>query len=577
VLALAIGLADLGRGPPAAGADVSFGDMIGAGANWLPIALALPGPRGLAFAIVPRVTTGISYGLVLVAFVWELFGSLLVLPGWTVELSPFHQVASSPRVVQGGCSRRDGCDRVTCDAYIRVTLRTPRPDRLMSENGRHRVVVIGGGFGGLQAVAKLARAPVDITLIDRRNFHLFQPLTYQIATGALSPEEVCYPLRAIFKRRRNVRVLLGEVTEADLEAHTLRVEHRAGEGDPVTVPYDTLIAAGGSRYSYFGHDEWKDVAREVKSLESAIAVRGRILSAFEEAELEPEEEKRRGLLTFVVVGAGPTGVEMAGQIGELARDTLRRDFREIDPRAGRVLLIELADRVLTSFPPSLSAKAARSLENLGVTPMLRKTVVEIDEESVMIESPDGGRERIPTRTVIWAAGVTAASLARRLAEGADAELDRAGRVTVEPDLTLPGHPEVFALGDMVRVKGEGGEIQQLLGVAPVAMQQGRYAAKVVKARLQRREYKPFHYRDKGNLATIGRARAVADLHVVRLSGFPAWIAWLVVHLWYLIGFQNRLLVMIRWAISFFTHGRGGRLIEEFEEPAKAPVQAGGPR
>ncbi len=444
----------------------------------------------------------------------------------------------------------------------------------MAEAGRHRVVVIGGGFGGLQAVTHLARDPVDVTLIDRRNFHLFQPLTYQIATGALSPEEVCYPLRAIFKRRRNVRVLMGEVTEVDLAGRTLHVEPQAGEGEPLTVPYDTLIASGGSRYSYFGHDEWEEFAREVKSLESAVAVRGRILSAFEAAELEPDEEHRRAWLTFVVVGAGPTGVEMAGQIGELARDTLRRDFRRIDPREGKVLLVEMADRVLTAFPPSLSAKAGRSLEHLGVTPLLRRTVVDIDEESVTIESPDGGQERIPTRTVIWAAGVTAASLARRLAEGTGAEVDRAGRVTVERDLTLPGHPEVFALGDMVRVKGEDGQPQQLLGVAPVAMQEGRYAANVVKARLRGGDYKPFHYRDKGNLATIGRARAVADLHVVRLSGFFAWVTWLVVHIWYLIGFQNRLLVMIRWAISFVSHGRGGRLIEEFEEPAKLPVQAG---
>ena len=441
---------------------------------------------------------------------------------------------------------------------------------LMTGNRRHRVVVIGGGFGGLQAVALLARAAVDVTLIDRRNFHLFQPLTYQVATGALSPEEVCYPLRAIFKRRRNVRVLMGEVTQVDLERRTLRMEPRGGEGEPLPVPYDTLIAAGGSRYSYFGHDDWQDVAREVKSLESAVAARGRILSAFETAELEADEERRQGWLTFVVVGAGPTGVEMAGQIAELARDTLRRDFRAINPREGRVLLVEMADRVLTSFPPSLSARAARSLEHLGVTPLLRRTVVEIDDESVTVESPDGAQERIPARTVIWAAGVTAAPLARRIAEGTGVEVDRAGRMTVEPDLTLPGHPEVFALGDMVRVRGEDGRVQPLLGVAPVAMQQGRYAAKVVKARLRGQEHKPFRYRDKGNLATIGRARAVADLHAIRLSGFPAWVTWLVVHLWYLIGFQNRLLVLIRWSFSFWTHGRGARLIAHEEaEPERA--------
>jgi NADH dehydrogenase len=430
----------------------------------------------------------------------------------------------------------------------------------------HRVVVIGGGFGGLQAAGALARAPVEVTLIDRRNFHLFQPLTYQVATGALSPEEVAYPLRAIFKRRRNVRVLLGEVSGVDLEGRTVRVEPGVGESGPLTIPYDTLIAAGGSRYSYFGHDEWQAFAHEVKSLESALTVRAQILSAFEAAELETDEERRRAWLTFVVVGAGPTGVEMAGQIGELARDTLRRDFRLMNPRDGRVLLLEMADRVLTTFPPSLSEKAARSLEHLGVTPRLRHTVVDIDDHSVTVEAHGEAQERIPARTVIWAAGVTASSLARRLGEASGAEIDRAGRISVEPDLTLPNHPEVLAFGDMVRVRGEDGELQDLPGVAPVAMQQGRYAAKLVKARLRGKDHKPFRYRDKGNLATIGRARAVADLHAVRLSGFPAWVAWLVVHLWYLIGFQNRLLVLIRWSFSFFTRGRGGRVIEDVADP-----------
>jgi NADH:ubiquinone reductase (H+-translocating) len=422
------------------------------------------------------------------------------------------------------------------------------------------VVVIGGGFGGLQAAIHLARAPVELTLVDRRNFHLFQPLTYQVATGALTPGEVCYPLRAIFKRRRNVRVLLAEVEGFDLGARRLRLRPSAGESGETALDYDTLIVAGGSSYSYFGHDEWRTVAPEVKSLESALATRARILAAFEEAEMEPDAERRRALLTFVVVGAGPTGVEMAGQIGELARDTLRRDFRSIDPRDGRILLAEVADRVLTSFPPSLSRRAARSLERLGVTPLLERTVVGIDDERVTVQAPGGDTERIPARTVIWAAGVTASGLAARLAEGTGAELDRAGRVAVEPDLSLPGHPEVLALGDMVRVRDVGGELQVLPGVAPVAMQQGRYAAKLVRARLGGDDVGPFRYRDKGNLATIGRARAVADLHVIRLSGFPAWLTWLVVHLWYLIGFQNRVLVFIRWSVSFFTHGRGSRLI-----------------
>jgi NADH dehydrogenase len=433
----------------------------------------------------------------------------------------------------------------------------------------HRVVVIGGGFGGLQAASKLARMPVEITLIDRRNFHLFQPLTYQVATGALSPDEVAYPLRAVFKRRRNVRVLLGEVKRVDLEGRTVRVEPGVGEGGPLTIPYDTLIAAGGSRYSYFGHDEWETYAHEVKSLESALAVRAQILSAFEAAELETDEERRRAWLTFVVVGAGPTGVEIAGQIAELARDTLRRDFRSIDPRHARVLLVEAADRVLTAFPPSLSRRAALQLEHLGVTPALERTVVGVDEQGVTVAAAAGEEERIDARTVIWAAGVTASELSGRLAELTGAELDRAGRIAVEPDLTLPGHPEVLALGDMVRIRDARGEPQVLPGVAPVAMQQGRYAAALVRARLRDRPGRPFRYRDKGNVATIGRARAVADLHVVRLSGFPAWITWLVVHLFYLVGFQNRLLVLISWAFSFVTRGRGARIISSEAPRAEA--------
>jgi NADH:quinone reductase (non-electrogenic) len=432
----------------------------------------------------------------------------------------------------------------------------------------HRVVVIGGGFGGLQAAVHLANAPVELTLVDRRNFHLFQPLTYQVATGALSPGEVCYPLRAIFKRRHNVRVLMAEVTGFDLDSREVRLQPEVGDPGPVSVAYDTLIVAGGSSYSYFGHEEWHRLAPEVKSLESALAVRGRILSAFEAAEMEIHDDHRRAWLTFLVVGAGPTGVEMAGQIAELARDTLPGDFRAIDPRDGRVLLVEVADRVLTSFPPSLSRKAARALEHLGVTPLLERTVVDIDEEAVTVEAPDGSSERIPARTVIWAAGVTASGLAARLGEQTGAELDRAGRVMVESDLTLPGHPEVLALGDMVRVRGEDGTPLMLPGVAPVAMQQGRYAAKLVGARLRGRSIGPFRYRDKGNLATIGRARAVADLHVIRLNGFPAWVAWVVVHLWYLIGFQNRLLVLIRWSINFITRSRGARLITQQPAPSQ---------
>ena len=424
----------------------------------------------------------------------------------------------------------------------------------------HRVVIVGGGFGGLQATRGLRGAPVEITLIDRRNFHLFQPLSYQVATGALSPGEVAYPLRAVFKRDRNVRVLLAEVARFDLERHEVVLRPVAGLPEPEPVPYDTLIVAGGSHYSYFGHDEWSAHAAEVKSLESALTVRSRLLAAFEAAELERDPERRDEWLTFVVVGAGPTGVEMAGQIAELARDTLRGDFRSADPGSGRILLIEAADRVLTGFPPSLSAKAERSLRRLGVTPVLGSTVVDVDETGVTIREADGVTRRIPARTVVWAAGVTASSLASALAALTGAEQDRAGRVTVEADLTLPGHPEVFALGDMVRVRGRNGSAITLPGVAPVAMQQGRYAAKAVRARLQGRTPPPFRYRDKGNLATIGRASAVADIKGIKLSGFPAWVTWLVVHLFYLVGFQNRLLVFIRWSMSFATRGRGARLI-----------------
>ena len=414
----------------------------------------------------------------------------------------------------------------------------------------HRVVVIGGGFGGLQAVLKLRHAPVEVTLVDRRNFHLFQPLTYQVATGALSPGEIAYPLRAIFKRNRNVRVVLAEVADFDLDAHEVQLRPVFGIPAPPSLPYDTLIVAGGSRYSYFGHDDWREHAAEVKSLESALVVRSRLLGAFEAAEEEPDPRTRDAWLTFVVVGAGPTGVEMAGQIGELARDTLRRDFRNIDPRTARILLVEALERVLPGFPPKLSGRAERSLERLGVTALTGRTVVELDGESVTIDD-----ERIETRTVIWAAGVTASGLATRLGELTGAERDRAGRITVEPDLTLPGHPEIFALGDMVRLPGT-----VLPGVAPVAMQQGRYAANVVRGRLESREIGPFRYVDKGNLATIGRAAAVADIRGLKLSGFVAWLIWLFVHLWYLIGFQNRLLVLIRWTSSFLTRGRGGRLI-----------------
>jgi NADH dehydrogenase len=430
----------------------------------------------------------------------------------------------------------------------------------MANSNPHRVVVVGGGFGGLQAMLGLRRAPVELTLVDRRNFHLFQPLTYQVATGALAPGEIAYPLRPIFKRHRNVRVLLAEVSDIDLPGRRLQLRSVPDASAAASVPYDTLILAGGSRYSYFGHDEWSEHAAEVKSLESALTVRGRILAAFEAAEMEQDPARRAAWLTFVVVGAGPTGVEMAGQIAELARDTLRHDFRSIDPRNGRILLIEAGERVLTSFPASLSARAERSLAALGVTTMLAQTVVGVDAAGVSVGGRDGDTQRIAARTVVWAAGVTASALASRLAELTGAERDRAGRVTVESDLTLPGHPEVFALGDMVRVRDSEGTARTFPGVAPVAMQQGRYVAKVVVERLRGRTSAPFRYRDKGNLATIGRRAAVADIRGLKLSGSIAWATWLLVHLWYLVGFQNRVLVFIRWSFSFFSHGRGSRLI-----------------
>ena len=430
---------------------------------------------------------------------------------------------------------------------------------------KHRVVVVGGGFGGIEAVKRLRHAPVEVTLVDRRNFHLFQPLTYQVATGALSPGEIAYPLRALFKRSRNVDVLLAEVTGFDLDTRRVLLAPAGEARPPESIPYDTLIVAGGSAYSYFGHDEWTRFAPEVKSLESAIAVRARILTAFEAAEVERDPAARRAELTFVVVGAGPTGVEMAGQIAELARDTLRRDFRAIDPGDARILLVEAYERVLPGFPPSLSRKAGKALEEIGVTPLVQSTVIDVNARGVTIRNRAGRSERVAAKTVIWAAGVRASELAAQLGGPARAEVDRAGRLTVESDLTLAGHPEVIALGDMVRVRGADGELERLPGLAPVAIQQGRYAGSLVRDRLQGRRTLPFRYRDKGNLATIGRGRAVADLHLARVSGPLAWLIWLAVHLWYLIGFQNRLLVVIRWAFSFVTRGRGARLITQEAE------------
>jgi NADH:ubiquinone reductase (H+-translocating) len=430
------------------------------------------------------------------------------------------------------------------------------------EPARRRVVVVGGGFGGLQAVRKLQDAAVDVTLVDRQNFHLFQPLVYQVATGALSAAEVAAPLRAVLKRQENVRVVLAEVSGFDLDRRQVVLDHLPNGGRAERLDYDTLVVGGGSRYSYFGHDEWRTRAPELKSLTGALDIRNRILTAFEAAEVERDEQRRRSWLTFVVVGGGPTGVEMAGQIAELGRETLRHDFRHVDTRSARVLLVETADRILTGFPPSLSHKAERALEKLGVTPLVGHTVVDVGSVSVAIRSADGETEDVGARTVIWAAGVAASPLAGALAAADGSQVDRAGRVTVTANLTLPDHPEVFAIGDMVRIAQSDGTIVALPGLAPVAMQEGRYVARVIRDRLKGRATADFEYVDKGNLATIGRSKAVADVKGIRISGFLAWVTWLVVHLFYLIGFQNRFLVVARWTFSFLTHGRGARLISE---------------
>jgi NADH dehydrogenase len=423
------------------------------------------------------------------------------------------------------------------------------------------VVVVGGGFGGLEAVKGLARTGAEITLVDRHNYFLFQPLTYQVATGGLAPGDIAVPLRHIVRRWSNVRVLLGEVSEVDLARREVVVGRGPSGGpEPMKLGYDALIVAGGSDYSYFGREEWRSQALEVKTLDSALEVRGRILRAFEAAEERPEDQQR--WLTFVVVGAGPTGVEMAGQIAELARQTMKGEFREIDPSAARVLLVEMGDRVLAGFPQELSDRAERSLQRLGVSVLVRHRLVDVRADAVELELPDEGRETIPTTTIVWAAGVAGSPLARLLASESGAELDRSGRVTVEPDLSLPGHPEVLALGDMVRVRDAGtGEAVTLPGLAPVAMQQGRYAGALLRARMaERPEPGPFHYRDKGSLATIGRASAVADVRGLHFSGFFAWVTWLTIHIFYLIGFENRIIVLLRWAYAYFTRGRGNRLI-----------------
>jgi NADH:quinone reductase (non-electrogenic) len=415
---------------------------------------------------------------------------------------------------------------------------------------QHRVVIVGGGFGGLSAALTLKSAPVQVTLVDRCNYHLFQPLLYQVATGTLSPANIASPLRNILKRHKNTRVLLAEATRID--SGNRRVILSDG-----SVEYDSLIVSTGSSHQYFGHDQWEQFAPGLKTIEDATDMRRRILLAFETAERESDPEKLRAWMTFVIVGGGPTGAELAGALGEIANDTLRRDFRNIDPSKARIILVEGTDRVLPVYPPKLSASARTMIERLGVTVRTSAIVTNVDGESVTVREGDRS-ETIPTRTILWAAGVLGSPLGRILAQETGATIDKTGRVAVEPDLTVPGHPEIFVIGDLANFVHQTGK--PLPGVAQPAIQEGRYAAKVIARRLRGEKSRPFHYLDKGNLATIGRGAAVADLNWLRLSGFPAWLLWIFVHLMYIVEFQNRLLVFVQWAWFYFTYDRSARLI-----------------
>jgi len=424
----------------------------------------------------------------------------------------------------------------------------------------HRVVIIGGGFGGLYAAKALKHADIELTLIDQRNFHLFQPLLYQVATGELSPGDVAFPLRAVLSNHKNARVLMAKVVGLDATNRVLTLN------DGQTVGYDTLIVATGAKNHYFGNDQWASVAPGLKSIEDATTIRHRILYAFEAAEKEHDPDKRRAWLTFVVVGAGPTGVELAGALGEIANDTLKGDFRSIRPQEARILLLDGSPRVLTPFNPELSTKAELSLIRLGVRTMLNVKVVGVDKNGVELQGA-GGKHRIESRTVLWAAGVTAASFTRVLAEQTGVQLDRGGRVPVDDHCNVPGHPEIFVIGDASLFIGSDGK--PLPGVAPTAMQQGSYAAKSIRNRLKGETVRPFKYFDKGTLAVIGRARAVAQFgSSFRFSGLLAWLLWLFVHLMYLVTFQNRLIVFIRWGFNYTTFNRGARLITGAPEPAE---------
>ncbi|OAI48086.1 pyridine nucleotide-disulfide oxidoreductase [Planctomycetaceae bacterium SCGC AG-212-F19] len=416
----------------------------------------------------------------------------------------------------------------------------------------HRVVIIGGGFGGLTLARRLRRAPVEVTLIDRRNHHLFQPLLYQVATGGLSAANIAAPLRSVLRKNRNVTVLMGEVVGIDVAARQVRIRD-----DERPVPYDTLVVATGVRHQYFGHPEWEELAPGLKSIEDATEIRRRLLLSFEKAEHDADTQRRARYLTFVIVGGGPTGVELAGTIGEMAHHTMRNDFRNIDPRTARIILLEGADRLLLAFPPELSARTEKALAELGVTVRTCALVTNVEPEGVTFKCA-GKTEHIAAHTVLWAAGVAGSPLGAILAQGAGAVIDRAGRVEVGPDLTVPGHPELFVIGDLAACRDANGKF--LPGVAPVAMQSGKYVAKLIQARLAGKIMPPFQYRDRGSMATIGRARAVADLGWIRLSGYPAWMAWLVIHLAYIVTLDNRILVLIQWAWNYFTRNRSARLI-----------------
>ncbi|MDJ0737386.1 MAG: NAD(P)/FAD-dependent oxidoreductase [Nostocaceae cyanobacterium] len=419
----------------------------------------------------------------------------------------------------------------------------------------HHVVIVGGGFGGLYAAKALAKAAVKVTLIDKRNFHLFQPLLYQVATGTVSPADISSPLRSVLSKSKNTRVLLGEVSDINPKAQEVIVGNEA-------IPYDSLIVATGAKHSYFGKDEWEDFAPGLKTVEDAIEMRRRIFMAFEAAEKEKDPEIRRAWLTFVIVGAGPTGVELAGAIAELAYHTLKEDFRTIDTSEAQILLLEGLDRVLPPFAPQLSQEAEASLNSLGVRVQTKTLVTNIEGDMVTMKQGEEIKQ-IAAKTVLWAAGVKASPMGKVLAERTGAELDRAGRVVVEPDLSVGDYSNIFVVGDLAHFAHENG--RPLPAVAPVAMQEGEYVASLIKQRVQGKKIPGFNYVDRGSLAVIGQHHAVVDLRFIKLRGSLAWLFWLFVHIYFLIGFNNKTVVMTQWIWNYFTRNSGARLITGKEE------------